>query len=193
MDKGELTVTVFSAESGPMLSLLMMAIALGMDAFSLGIGMGMRNIRFIQILKISFVIGIFHVIMPLLGMFAGKYVSSFLDDIAEVAGGGLLILLGIHMIYSAWRGGDDHVFNAATFWGLMMFALSVSLDSFSVGISLGLFASHIWLTVIMFGFFGAVMSFLGLTLGSKISSSLGGYGEALGGMVLVLFGLKVML
>ena len=46
---------------GQLMTIGIMAIALGLDAFSLGIGIGMKGIRLIDILKISIVIGIFHV------------------------------------------------------------------------------------------------------------------------------------
>ena len=52
--------------AGELLTLSIMAFALGMDAFSVGLGMGMIQLRFRQILYIGLVIGIFHMFMPLL-------------------------------------------------------------------------------------------------------------------------------
>ena len=51
--------------AGELLTLSIMAFALGMDAFSVGLGMGMIQLRFRQILYIGLVIGIFHMFMPL--------------------------------------------------------------------------------------------------------------------------------
>lgn len=187
-----MSVVLISSEAGHIATIIMMAVALGMDAFSLGIGIGIRGIRLYDILKLSFIIASFHVIMPLLGMFTGHYVSSLLGDIAVLTGGGLLLLLGAHMVYSSFKGENIHSFEHATLWGLIIFALSVSIDSFSVGISLGLFSSDLMLTVLMFGFFGGVMSVMGLVLGKKVAPSMGDYGEALGGLILVVFGLKVL-
>ncbi|MOA19665.1 manganese efflux pump MntP [compost metagenome] len=65
----------------------------------------------------------------------------------------------------------------------------MSVDSFSVGVSLGMFHSNLVLTVLMFGLFGGLMSIIGLALGSGVSRGLGEYGEAAGGAILLAFGL----
>ncbi|MFD2615488.1 manganese efflux pump MntP [Paenibacillus gansuensis] len=183
----------FTVELGQWLTILIMAMALGMDAFSLGIGIGLKGVRKLDILKISTVIGIFHIIMPLMGMFMGQYMSSILGEVATSAGGGLLLLLGGHMIYNSVKGEEARGFDHRTLWGIFVFALSVSIDSFSVGVSLGMFATDILLTVFSFGFFGGLMSVLGLLLGSRVSQSLGGYGEACGGVILLVFGILFIL
>ncbi len=153
-----------NAYAGQFLTILFMAVALGMDAFSLGIGIGMKGIRLLDILKLSFIIGLFHILMPLAGIFTGGYMSSILGDVTVVAAGGLLILLGGHMIYSSLRGDAVPSFNHRTLWGMLIFALSVSIDSFSVGVSLGMFNTDMMMTVILFGLFGGLMSVLGLLL-----------------------------
>ncbi len=181
-----------TAQLGQFLTILIMAIALGMDALSLGIGLGLKGIRLLDILKISLVIAIFHVIMPLMGMFTGHYMSSLLGDVAAVTGGGLLIILGGHMVYSSLKGEQARTFYPHSMWGILLFALSVSIDSFSVGISLGLFASDLLLTVILFGAFGGLMSIIGLMIGRKMGNWVGEYGEAFGGMILLAFGIKFL-
>jgi len=182
-----------SAATGQALTILVMAIALGMDAFSLGIGIGLKGVRLLDVLKLSSLIAVFHVLMPLGGMFTGQYVGELLGGIATTAAGALLLLLGGHMVYSSLRGEAVDSINHRTLWGMLVFALSVSIDSFSVGVSLGMFSSHVWMTVLMFGFFGGLMSVLGLMLGRRASRSLGGYGEAFGGVILFGFGLLFLI
>lgn len=174
---------------GQLVTLLIIAIALGLDAFSLGLGIGLKGIRLRDILKLGTVIALFHVVMPLLGMITGQYVSGLLGNVATTAAGILLVLLGGHMIYSSLRGDAVQSFDHRSSWGLTVLALSVSIDSFSVGITLGMFAASIWLTVLLFGFFGGFMSVLGLMLGRKVSGNLGEYGEACGGAILFVFGI----
>ncbi|KRF19276.1 manganese efflux pump MntP family protein [Paenibacillus alginolyticus] len=180
-------------EFGQLVTIIIMAIALGLDAFSLGIGIGMKGIRLIDIMKISFVIGIFHVLMPLMGMFMGQYVSLLLGNVATAAGGCLLILLGSHMVYSSIRGEEATSFDHRSAWGLTIFSLSVSIDSFSVGVSLGMFATDIVLTVLIFGLFGGLLSIAGLLVGRRVSGWVGEYGEAFGGLILLTFGIKFLL
>jgi putative Mn2+ efflux pump MntP len=178
-----------SAETGQMITILVMAVALGMDAFSLGIGIGLKGVRIRDVLKLSSIIAVFHVLMPLGGMITGQYVSGLLGGIATSAAGALLLLLGGNMVYSSLRGEAVDSIDHRTVWGMLVFSFSVSIDSFSVGVSLGMFSAHLLLTVLMFGFFGGLMSVMGLLLGRKASSSMGGYGEALGGVILFAFGL----
>jgi manganese efflux pump family protein len=186
-------LTAFSAELGQLFTILIMAIALGMDAFSLGIGIGLKGIRLWDILKISTVIGLFHVIMPLTGMWMGQYVSFLLGDVATMAGGALLILLGGHMVYSSLRGEDVVSFDHRTIWGLLVFALSVSVDSMSVGVSLGMLSSDLLLTIASFGLAGGLLSVMGLLLGRRAGHWVGGYGEAVGGCILLAFGIRFLL
>jgi putative Mn2+ efflux pump MntP len=72
---------------------------------------------------------------------------------------------------------------------MLIISLSVSIDSFSVGVSLGMFVNSIVLTVLAFGLCGGFMSITGLLLGRRVSRGLGDYGEALGGAILLAFGL----
>ncbi|PLT48365.1 manganese efflux pump [Paenibacillus sp. FSL W8-1187] len=181
---------------GQLLTLLIMALALGMDAFSLGVGIGMRGIRLLDILKLSAVIGLFHVLMPLVGIAAGQYMSLLLGHVATLVAGLLLLLLGGHMLFVSLRGGEElgpSFADHRTTGGLLLFALSVSVDSFSVGISLGMFAADALLTILLFGLAGGLMSVLGLLAGRRIGRSLGSYGEAAGGAILMTFGILFLL
>ncbi|MCC2683663.1 MAG: rane protein [Paenibacillaceae bacterium] len=182
-----------STETGQFLTILVMSVALGMDAFSLGVGIGMKGIRLLDILKVSTVIALFHIIMPLMGIFTGKYMSTLLGGVAVAIGGGLLIVLGGHMIYSSIRGEQVKSFDHRSLGGLLLFALMVSMDSFSVGVSLGMFYTDLLLAVLLFGVFGGAMSILGLLLGRRLSHWTGEYGEAIGGIILLAFGIKFLL
>lgn len=187
-----IVISAAAAHVGQFLAILVMAFALGMDAFSLGVGIGVRGIRLLDILKISFVVGAFHILMPLLGLIAGEYVSHLLGNVAVLCGGALLIILGVHMVYSSLRGDSVQSFDHRTLLGLLLFSFSVSIDSFSVGISLGLFKADVLLTVMLFGFFGGMMSVFGLLIGRRFSGLFGEYGEAVGGVILIMFGIKFL-
>lgn len=174
------------------ITLTIMAIALGMDAFSLGLGMGMIRLRLKQVFYIGITIGIFHVIMPLLGIGLGRFISFHFSGIATYIGGALLLILGLQMIISSFKS-DQETFVTPIGFGLIIFALSVSLDSFSVGLSLGIFGARTAVAIFLFGFFSMILTWVGLLLGRKVQSWLGSYGEALGGSILFAFGLKLLL
>ncbi len=73
---------------GELVTIIIMAFALGMDAFSVSLGMGMYKLRLRQIFKIGMTIGLFHIIMPLLGMITGRFLSDQFGAIATYIGGG---------------------------------------------------------------------------------------------------------
>ncbi|QHW32524.1 manganese efflux pump [Paenibacillus rhizovicinus] len=178
--------------AGQLLTLVIIALALGMDAFSLGVGIGLKGIRLLDIFKLSALIALFHILMPIMGIFTGQYVGSLLGGVATSVAGGLLLLLGGHMIYSSLRGDAVTSINHRSAWGMLIFALSVSIDSFSVGLSLGMFAVDMLLAVLLFGVAGGCMSIAGLMIGRKVRSSFGEYGEAIGGVILFTFGLLII-
>lgn len=188
----EIPLPIHAAQWGQFITIVLMALALGMDAFSLGIGMGVRGIRLLNILKVGVITGLFHIIMPLMGLFTGHYIGTLLGNVATYAGGLLLVVLGGHMIYSSLKSDSIVVFDHRSFWSLMLFGLMVSIDSFSVGVSLGMFSTDLLLTVLIFGLFGGGMSILGLLLGRRVSYWVGEYGETLGGLILLLFGIRFL-
>jgi putative Mn2+ efflux pump MntP len=181
-----------SAILGEVITLFIMAFALGMDAFSVGLGMGLIPLRLRQILYIGITIGIFHVWMPLMGILIGRFLSDQFGTIASVMGGVLLLLLGIQMIISSFKKEDEPMITPIGF-GLVIFSLSVSLDSFSVGLSLGIYKAHAIVTVLMFGLVSMVLTWVGLLLGRRVQDWLGKYSEALGGSILFAFGIKLLL
>ncbi|MFC7371544.1 manganese efflux pump MntP family protein [Fictibacillus iocasae] len=173
------------------MTLWLMSFALGMDAFSIGLGMGMLKLRKKQILKIGVTIGLFHMIMPLLGMTLGKQISVHFGGIATMIGGILLLLMGLQMIRASFSK-EDQPFLTPVGFGLLLFALSVSLDSFSVGLSLGIYGAKTAAVIMMFGFMSMILTWSGLFMGSKVQKWLGSYSEALGGCILMAFGVKLL-
>lgn len=189
-------IEVMSTRGDPMVeelvTLVIMATALGMDAFSIALGMGMLQLRLRQIFHIGIAVGIFHMMMPLLGIFFGKLIFHYFQDVAVFLGGGLLFLIGLQMVYSSLFAKDHgEILVKPVGMGLFLFALSVSIDSFSAGLSLGMLGAKTYLTLIAFGMMSMFLSWSGFLLGSKLKHFIGSYGECLGGLILIGFGIKL--
>lgn len=73
-----------------------------------------------------------------------------------------------------------------------MLAASVSVDAMSVGFSLGLAATDVVLTAFLFGIVGGAMAMAGLMVGDRVGRWAGDVGEALGGAMLLAFGLRMI-
>ncbi|MFD1852186.1 manganese efflux pump MntP family protein [Oceanobacillus bengalensis] len=167
-----------------------MAVALGMDAFSVSLGMGMQRMRLKRIALIGIAIGIFHVIMPFLGILLGKVISDQIGNFAIIASAFLLVAIGAQMIINAFIGDDKKRLQPIGF-GLLIIAFTVSLDSFSVGLSLGMSGAKIAIVLFLFGVASTILTWIGLLLGRKVHSFLGVYSEILGGSILCGFGFKI--
>ncbi|WP_048601512.1 manganese efflux pump MntP [Rubeoparvulum massiliense] len=174
------------------ISIELVAMALALDAFSIAIGMGMRPMRLRMILYISLIIGFFHVSMPLTGIVIGKFLSLLMGEVAQWIGGGLLLYLGIQMIWHALLSDDENAWVSIRGTGIILFSLSVSIDALSAGISFGLFSHHLLFTIFAFGGTAMVFTAIGLWMGRRLGHLMGGYGDIFGGLILFFFGLRVL-
>ncbi|MBA4602948.1 manganese efflux pump MntP [Thermoactinomyces mirandus] len=180
------------AQWGQVLTLSMIAVALGMDAFSLGIGLGMRRLSVRQMAWLSLSVGIFHILMPLVGMGLGRLLGSVIKEIAVTFGGGMLCFQGLNMLYQVLRGDKAEKIEIQSVTETLLLSLSVSMDSLSAGLSLGLFDTDVILTILLFGIAGLMMAGTGLLLGRFVGGWIGRYGEILGGFILLFLGGKFL-
>src|SRR5699024_12108665 len=83
------------------ISVWILAFALSMDAFSVSLSIGMQEIRLNNIVFIGFIIGLFHTVLPLIGIVLGHYISENVTFITELTGGFILVFIGSHMFISS--------------------------------------------------------------------------------------------
>ena len=174
-----------------LLTITLIAVATAMDAFSVGLSMGMYKLTKKRVFFIGLVIGLFHVIMPLLGMIAGDFLSNAFGEVASYLAAALLFFIGFQMLRQLWIEEKKEII-APRGIGLFLFALSVSLDSFSVAITLGMSGYHLILVLINFGLVAAIFTWSGLIIGTKIKGVIGNYSIAIGGIILILISIKMI-
>lgn len=175
-------------------TILLMALALGADAFSMCLGVGMAGVRKLQIVIISITVFAFHILMPLTGWYIGSLAGSLAGRAAAIAGALLLIYLGARMIWGALKrhseGPKVAVMNT---WGLLVLAASVSMDALSVGFTLGTQKVNLLLVAGTFGVVAGIMTFCGLWLGRLMGRWVGEKAQLVGGIILLGIGIKLML
>ncbi|MGI6649402.1 MAG: manganese efflux pump MntP family protein [Bacillota bacterium] len=193
-----------------LLTLLLVAVALGTDAFSVALGIGMRGVQCRELLLLSGTVLAFHVVMPLIGVVLGGMLGALIGQYAAWIGAGIIILIGLNMIREALRPREEILeFGAAGpgrpaslnqklqnlsqgGWGLFILGFSVSLDALSVGFGLGtIFVERLAITVGVIGGVAGVMTAMGLILGRFLGRWIGTRAGLLGGLVLVLVGCKI--
>lgn len=183
--------------------------ALGLDAFSMAVGLGVTGIRLKHIFIISGVICLFHILMPfggwVLGVIAGNAVGRF----AGIFGASVLIFIGFASLIevieasrvpAGVRGDLDNLGyyqqrsrKGMGLLGLVILAGSVSLDALSVGFGLGTLGVSLWLTLILFGAAAGVMTGGGFFLGRRLGLWLGNKADIAGAVILILIGVKMLL
>ncbi|MEC5424457.1 manganese efflux pump MntP family protein [Virgibacillus sp. C22-A2] len=176
---------------GEFISLLFLAIALGLDAFSVSLGLGMQRMRLKRVAIIGLTIGLFHLIMPFIGIVLGQVISGKIGHLTTLVGGMLLIGIGSQMLFSSFNYKSMKIIQPIGA-GLFLLAFSVSIDGFSVGLGLGISGVKTALALFLFAVVSTLLAWAGMFIGRKVHGLLGAYSEILGGSILIAFGLTIV-
>lgn len=164
----------------------LIAVSLSMDAFSLSLAYGTMNIEKGKRILISIVVGIYHFIMPLLGMLVGYKIINLLPIKPESAVFFILSVIGIQMIIETFK--EENNISILKFREILLFGFAVSLDSFSVGIGLNTIYENPLISAAIFSITSLIFTYLGLYLGKKINELIGKISTLLGGIGLIIIG-----
>lgn len=176
------------------LSLLLLAVALSMDAFSVALttGMVVTNVKITDALKVGAFYGAFQFLMPCIGNFVSGFatviVSRFDHWIAFV----LLAFLGVNMIREAFSE-QEIPKNPLKLSALFLSAIATSIDALAAGVTLAAVNSPILFSSAIIGITAFLFSVCGVLLGKRFGGFLGDKAEFAGGVVLILIGLKTLL
>jgi putative Mn2+ efflux pump MntP len=168
-----------------------------MDAFSVSLvtGFGLGGINFSDSLKISLTFGIAHVLMPILGWYFGSMVNTMIQRWDHWVAFVLLVFIGSRLMKEGLDK-DSEEFNSnvlAGFPSLFLFTLAVSMDALAVGLSFRLEQLRIWLPSLYMGVSTLIFTFIGLSIGNRIGLSFGKKAQIIGGIILILIGLRIFL
>jgi putative Mn2+ efflux pump MntP len=178
--------------------ILAIALALAMDAFavSLGLGMSLRPATKGQTFRLAYHFGLFQFLMPVIGWAAGetfiKYISAYDHWVAL----GLLLTIGGKMIFESFRheasrkaGRPDPTRGAS----LLILSVATSLDALAVGLSLAVLNVAVVFPAIVIGIVAFTMTAVGMKLGPLLGKVIGKRAELLGGIILVIIGIKILI
>lgn len=156
-----------------------------MDTFSLSLTLGtVSENKLIKILPVF--VGIFHFFMPLLGNFIGITLINLLNLASNIILGSVLIILGINLAIHYYK--DEKSDINLSIIGIIVFALSVSIDSFSVGLGINDITNNYLIASIIFALCSAAFTYLGIIIGKYSSKLIGKYAIILGIFLLLLLG-----
>lgn len=171
--------------------ILIIAVSLSMDAFSLSLAYGTLNPEKKYIKQQSIIVGVYHFLMPLLGLTTGDILLRLIPIKPNIIVFIVLTFIGIEMIIDTFKKEDN--IKIMTKKEMILFGLAVSLDSFSVGIGLKTITNNYIIAVSLFSISSFIFTLLGLKIGKKINNIIGQISTLIGGLMLVIIGITYII
>ncbi len=178
------------------ISLLMLAVGLSMDAFAVAVckGLALKKITFRHALIVGLWFGIFQALMPLLGyLLAAQFrdaIAAYDHWIAFI----LLVLIGGNMIREAvFEKEEAETDGALSFRSMLPLAVATSIDALAVGVTFAFLDVRIVPSVTLIGVTTLILSMIGVKAGSLFGAKYEKKAEVLGGVILILLGVKTLL
>jgi len=194
-----------------LLEILMLGMALATDAFSVTISntFAFDDHRFSRLMRMPLFFGLFQFGMPLAGYFVGGIAAELIEKYAGIVSLVILGFIGSNMLYSGYKalkedaseedeeeaqqGAQQEAQQGAitlSYGKLVFQAVATAIDAFAVGVSFRAHSVDILVASALFGIITAILCTIALFIGKKLGSLLGDRAEMVGGIVLILIGLK---
>lgn len=177
--------------------LFLIAVGLSMDAFAVSVckGLGMQRLNMGQAVVIALFFGGFQALMPVIGWAVGAQFAHFVYTYAHWIAFALLAFVGGKMLWDAFH--EDEEEDAGPFklelGDLLMLAIATSIDALAVGVSFAFLDVAIAPSAALIGVTTFVLSLAGVAVGHQFGSRWEKPATIVGGIVLILIGVKVLL
>ncbi|MER2605392.1 MAG: manganese efflux pump MntP family protein [Siculibacillus sp.] len=177
-----------------LLSLMILAFGLSIDAFAASIGRGaaVATPHLGVALRSAAVFGLTEMLMPVIGWGLGTAFSGHVESIDHWIAFALLMAVGGHMAWHAFQRDEDEAPPPRGAFGLVLTAIGTSIDSMAVGISLALLDVDILIAAPMIGFATFTMTTIGMMAGKHIGEAFGHRAEMVAGIGLALIGCGIL-
>ena len=178
------------------ITIVTIAIGLAMDAFVVSVvrGSAYRQLHVKHTLRMALFFGAFQAFMPLIGSLAGMTLKEYIERWDHWVAFGLLAAVGGKMIFESFkiRSVEENP-DPSDIFVLLVLSVATSIDALAVGITLSLIAGSIFTAVLVIGLITFALSYLGVYVGKRFGHFFERKLEALGGLVLIGIGVKILL
>lgn len=181
------------------LEIVMLAVALALDAFSVAASVGPRCSPRVGAMRLAGSFGAFQALMPVLGALVGAYLYRYVRQYDHWVAFGLLEVVGARMIFEAVRHerakqpqAGSEVFDPSRGWSLVCLSVATSIDAFGAGMGMQMVGANLWLACPLIGIITAALTYLGGSLGVRARKYLDRRAEILGGLVLIFLGFRML-
>ena len=183
-----------------LIELFILAVGLSMDAFAVSVckGLSLGKIKTKHMCIAGAWFGGFQALMPLIGYFAGRFLSDFVTNYSHWIAFILLSFIGGKMMIEAIREWNEEetvdVMDAPLdHKNMLVLAVATSIDALAVGITFAFLDTPIIEAITIIGITTMVISIIGVVVGNFFGSRYKSKAEFIGGLILVLLGLKILL
>ena len=177
-----------------MTEIILIGIALSMDAFAvcLSSGMAYTNLTRAKKLSMPLAFGVFQGIMPIGGYYLGSLFAELINRFSGPVALVILSVIGINMIREGVSPEAAEEEKQLTFRVLMLQAVATSIDAFAVGVSFAAGGAPIFTAAPIIAVTTFIISTAAIIIGGKVGEKLGSRAEILGGVILLIIGIKAM-
>ncbi len=178
-----------------LLEILLIAVGLALDAFAVSLVAGTLPQTHAPrpIFRLSFHFGLFQFLMPVVGWYAGSTVAHLISAWDHWVALGLLSVVGGRMIRSGLdRKVDSFSTDPSRGMTMVMLSVATSIDALAVGLSLAMLRVNVWYPAAVIGVVTASLSLVGVLAGHRLGVRFGKRMEVLGGIILILIGLRIV-
>ena len=174
--------------------LILIAVSLSMDAFAVSIckGLSVRRVSLTHALTCGLWFGGFQALMPALGYFLGDRFSALLTKFGPRIAFVLLALIGANMVKESF-GGDEQLDDDYSAKAMLPLAVATSIDAFAVGVGFAAMEANIVVAALLIGCTTFTLSAIGVKVGAVFGDKYRAVSERIGGVVLILIGLKTLI
>jgi manganese efflux pump family protein len=178
-----------------MLTSLLIALGLAMDAFAVSISSGVciADVKVRHCLRMGAFFGVFQMVMPVIGWLAGLWLRRWAEPVDHWVAFALLGYIGLKMIREArqpeaCRPERDPL----RLPQLLMLSVATSIDALAVGVSFSMLKMAIITPILVIGAVTFSLSFAGVFIGNRIGALFGRKMETLGGLILIGMAIKIL-
>jgi putative Mn2+ efflux pump MntP len=169
---------------------------LGLDTFALAAALGVAGLDPGDRLRVALVFTTFETVMPIIGLLAGRVVGGLIGAWAGYAGIAFLLVAGVVLLRPGHEGADEEsrlrLLAHARGLAIVDLGLSISMDELTVGLSAGLLALPLAVTIVWIAVQAFVATQLGLRLGSRVGEAVRERSERVAGVVLIALALLLL-
>lgn len=177
-------------------TILIVALGLAMDAFAVSIASGAayKQLKVRHTLQMAVFFGGFQAFMPLIGALAGLSFRNYITEFDHWVAFAILIGIGGKMVYESFKiKQTQKEYSPSNILVLLALSVATSIDALAVGVTLSLITASIVKAVLVIGLVTFILSYVGVQIGKKFGHFFENKIEALGGLVLIALGVKILL